>query len=390
MLDPANYTPWYDVALCDELRNLGVNVTLLTSRYSYETSTDYSREYTEEHFHTLAGSLKLKGVARRVVAGLEHPLDWLNVMRKLSLIKRPKIVHSQWLPVPNVDLAFLRFIKRRGAVLVHTVHNLVPYKESRGGATSFRQLYLLCDCLIVHTRATADGLVSEFGVSRSKIRHIPMGSIGREYPLMAQDVARRSLGLDLADRLILFFGSLRQEKGLQHLIAALPRIVELCPNAKLIIAGRPEGISQLQVESMLAQTGLARDRFITRLVYIPSVDVPAYFHAADIVAYPYLKVDQSAALVLGLTLGKAAVVTDVGGLPDLVQDGVNGFVVRSGDVLALANAIGGAMCHPEQVREMGIRAGNSATREFRWAESATETLKAYQFALTTGRDHRLQ
>jgi len=381
MIDPANYSPHYDIPLCDALVAAGVYVRLVTSRFAYEASSDTVREYVDEGFYRAATGLRARGRCRQVLCGLEHGFDWLGVLRRVATARVPVIVHSQWLPVPLVDLWFLTAARRAGAALVHTVHNLKPNLELRGTLRQCEALYTIADCLIAHTSRTAEGLVREFGVPPTKILRIRHGTIGDQYAMVSRAEARERLRLGREDRVALFFGALRQQKGLQNLIAAFPAVLARCPAAKLLIAGRPEGLSASDVRALREAAGIPPERVVSCLEYIPTSDVPVYFGAADVVVCPYTQADQSGALILGLTLGRPAVVSDVGGLPEIVQHGVHGLVTPAGDVAALAGAVAELVCEPEKARQMGEAGRRMALEEWGWGAVAGQTLEAYRLAL---------
>lgn len=384
MLDPANYTPWYNRALCAALVETGISIHLLTSANAYEAITEPETAYIQNIFYRVASALKLKGKLRRIIGAAEHPFDWLAVIARLYTSPAPTIIHTQWLPLPGIDIYMLKLAKYFGLALVHTVHNLEPHLEGRGRIEDFSRLYNLVDGLIVHTSQTAKGLTTEFGVPANRIFLVPHGTIGEQYKPVDRRKACNLLGLAADDRAILFFGTLRREKGLPTLIEAFPKIVHHHPKAKLVIAGRQEGISSAEINSLLSKFGVSPSHICTRLAYIPSEQLPVYFGAAELSVYPYQKADQSGSLMLSMTLGVPAVVSQVGGLPDIVHDGVNGRVVQSNDPDALAAAIIELLDLPtDALSEMGKRGKRIAEEEYAWPKIAKQTIEAYQGILKT-------
>ncbi len=384
MLDPANYTPFYNLPLCYELNKLGLRVELLTSRSVYGDYSTYSKddELQSHIFHRLATRTGSQGILRKLLCGAEHPLDWFTVMRKIRGAMRPLILHSQWLPLPLVDLHFVRRIKAMGIPIVHTVHNAKPYVESHGKVADFKAIYGLADFLIVHTQATADGLMKEFLVPQERIHKITMGGIGSDFTPIEKSVARRKLGLNADEKVILFFGSLRREKGIGALLSIFPGIIRRCPDVKLLIVGKPEGISAAEIRTKISKLMIPDERILLRLEFVPDGEVPVFFGSADLSVFPYEKVDQSGALALSLVLGTPVVVTDVGGLTELVEDRVNGRVAPVHSHKRLADIIVESLGRPEELTEMARRAREKALYEMNWAKVAEQTAAVYERALS--------
>ena len=124
-------------------------------------------------------------------------------------------------------------------------------------------------------------------------------------------------------RTILFFGLIREYKGLDVLLRALAEV----PDARLVVAGDPlDPVEPLQ--RLAAGLGLA-DRVEWRLGFLPDEQIPPLMAEATLVALPYRKIDSSGVLATALGHGRPAVVTDVGGLPDAIRDFGAGRVVAA-------------------------------------------------------------
>jgi glycosyltransferase involved in cell wall biosynthesis len=384
MVDPACYSPFYDVPLCRQLRAQGVDVRLLTSRFHYDP-TRSDDDVGDACFYPLTTRLSLSGATRRLVAGLEHPLGWLSVLARLRRAGSPAIVHSQWLPLPSVDVAILRAARATGAAWVHTVHDLEPRRESRGSVADFRRAYRSADHLLVHCPDTARGLTARFGVPADRVSRVAVGVSLEASGAHDRRAARRRLDLPREGRLALFFGVVRESKGIEVLIAALSRLADRHRDLRVVIAGRPQGLGRREILECARRSGLDEARVILRLAYVPGSEVPLYFGAADFVVYPYLHADQSAALTLAVANGRAAVVSRVGGLPDLVEDGVSGRIVPPGDVAALAAAMEDLLSDGGRTDAMGEAAVALAARKLSWEEAAAQTAAAYETAIRARR-----
>ena len=154
---------------------------------------------------------------------------------------------------------------------------------------------------------------------------------------ITREESRKRLGIDSGYKVLLFFGFIREYKGLKHLIRALPAVVESCEQVKLLIVGdfgsdRESYLKLIDEKSMANYIRICDG-------YIPDREVEPYFSACDLVILPYESATQSGIVQIAFGFEKPVVVTNVGGLPDVVQDGKTGYVVEAGNHTELAEAI---------------------------------------------------
>jgi glycosyltransferase involved in cell wall biosynthesis len=167
---------------------------------------------------------------------------------------------------------------------------------------------------------------------------------------------------------LLFFGRISHYKGLDVLLDAMPRVWEAAPTTRLVIAG----YGQIPESDALADA-----RVDVRNEHVPESVVPELYNGATAVVLPYRQASQSGVGSLAKSYGRASIVTDEGGLPELVADG-SGIVVPSEDVGALANALIEVITEPGRAEAMGAAASASAQAEFSWKAVGEATLEAYR------------
>jgi glycosyltransferase involved in cell wall biosynthesis len=149
-----------------------------------------------------------------------------------------------------------------------------------------------------------------------------------------QAKARLKLG---GKKVILFFGYVRKYKGLMNLIEAFPEIKRSVPNAHLLVVGEYYDDPRPYHEAM-ERLGLKDD--VTEVAeYVANEDVHFYFEAANLAVLPYNEATQSGILSIAHGFSKPVVVTDVGGLAELVDEGKTGFVVPPHDIGKLSAAV---------------------------------------------------
>lgn len=143
---------------------------------------------------------------------------------------------------------------------------------------------------------------------------------------LTQEQIRTKIKLPQDKKIILFFGYIREYKGLEFLIKAMPKILEKCKDAYLLIVGefydKSEKyynlVNQLKIEDSV--------KFIPE--FVPNEDIGLYYTSSDLVVLPYNSATQSGVLNIAYGFKKPVVVTNVGGLPELVEEGKTGFIAE--------------------------------------------------------------
>ena len=138
--------------------------------------------------------------------------------------------------------------------------------------------------------------------------------------------------------MLLFFGYIREYKGLKHLIRALPEIRARRPQAHLFVVGDFWENNREEYEQLIRETG-AGDAITLVDGYLPDDEVEPYFAAADLCVLPYESATQSGVIQIAYSFGLPVIATEVGGLPEVVLDNRTGFVVPPKDAKALSEAV---------------------------------------------------
>ncbi len=181
------------------------------------------------------------------------------------------------------------------------------------------------------------------------------------------------------------------DKGSLTLVRALHRIRRQLPAARLVLAGTGTIVdfaSRQAREVAMVRREIRRlglDAAVT-LEAIPWQEMPSAFARAHVVTYPS-RFDEpfGIAALEGMAAGRPVVVTSVGGMPEFVREGVDGFVVTAGDEQALADRIGYLLSHPVLARRMGAAARERAMRRFHLRDMLERTLAVYEGAVTPRR-----
>jgi len=288
----------------------------------------------------------------------------LAVMRELVAEiseAKPDVIHIQsgyiWL------CPFLSYL-RHLAPIVTTVHDVwLHLGEQRWVDMITAWLTRRASVrFIVHGVRLRNYMVSVYRVPPSSVYVIPHG----EYSIY-QKWSDSHLNEDKS--LILFFGRASRYKGIEYLLRAQPLISGLVPGARIVLAGR--GVSRYRPLVGRESPVEFHDAFI------PKEAVGDYFRRATVVALPYVDATQSGVLSLAYGFRKPVVVTDVGSLPEVVDDGQGGFVVPPRDPVALAQRLTLLLSDRSLRQKMADYIDRKVRTELSWEHVAVETIKVY-------------
>lgn len=350
-LDPAQLTPYYNLAVCQALTDIGCDVRYITSKYLY-SELKYPQTFTIDHVyfrHLDSVWLRNHGAIRQILRGIAYPLGHLQVVREAAT-NPPDVLHMQWARLPILDFQLIRQLQHRRIPVILTIHDVEPLFEiSRDG---LRRVYEQADALIIH---------SEIGLSTfrklhptvdiTRIHHLPILTHANAHIPDSGSMreARRILGLPPDVPVVLFFGVIKPYKGLDILLKAFEQVRDARSDIILLIAGNPSD------RSMQALVETAKQQPNCRVVseFIPEEETWLYHLAADLVVFPYRTITQSGALLTAMEYGCPVIVTDVGGLPETVNG--NGWAIPSGDVDALVSTMIKALGDRSELLRRGQR-----------------------------------
>ncbi|MEN3312948.1 MAG: hypothetical protein V7645_2277 [Actinomycetota bacterium] len=300
--DPPAFTPAYDHELAAALARRAVDVELVTSRFRFGETPEPLGYRRSEPFYPVSSRLFGRSRLRIPLKIVEH----VPGMAAL-LLRRPDVLHVQWLAAPQLD----RMLLRPRVPSVFTAHDLLP-RRTAGKRGLWTKLLSRFDRVVVHSERGRESL-AELGVDATVIPH----------PVFASDPEGADDG-----RTLLCLGTIRPYKGIGDAIAATKRI----PGARLLVAGDP-------VEPVNGYRADAGDLAEWRLGYLSQLELERALGEATVALFPYRpELDQSGALLQALGAGVPAVAYDVGGLAAPIEKFGAGRVVRAGDIEALADA----------------------------------------------------
>lgn len=314
------------------------------------------------------------------VEGTEFLLNTANPFNIAAAAKRiisetPDAVLIEWWHpyfAPCYRILAKRF-RRAGIRILFTCHNVFPHERFPMDKKLTRAVLSLGDGFILHSEKEAEELLSIKGDASYQVQVHPTYE-AFAFEKLSKEEARKLLGIPEEQRVVLFFGFVREYKGLKHLLRAVSAFKEESEpdDFTLYIVGdfgSKETLSEY--EALIGELGISSYINIVS-GYVPDREVEKYFSACDLVALPYESATQSGIVQIAYGFEKPVVATRVGGLPDVVTDGETGFLVKPCDEKELSEAISRFFADPalsERFRE-NIRKNN---QRFSW-ERMVETV----------------
>jgi len=265
-----------------------------------------------------------------------NPINWLIVGNKLNKKQYDLVIFRYWMSFMAPAFGTIaRLIRANGKTKIITIaDNIIPH-EQQFFDTAFTQYFIDSNNGFLAMSREVYAHIDLFTTGKPK-KYVPHPMYDMFGPLLDKQEAKRKLGLDENCNYLLFFGFIRKYKGLTLLLNSFALLQQSNRNLKLIVAGEFYENREPYLEQ-ITNLGLT-DSVILRTDFIPNNEVGVYFSAADLVVQTYITATQSGVTQIAYYYNKPMLVTNVGGLGELVPHEVVGYVVER-DEQAIAQAI---------------------------------------------------
>lgn len=325
---------------------------------------------------SLVGGL-LDGSKRgRVIRRNYNPFRSARLAHELFARYQPAVVH-----IASRIGAFRGLIQefgRLGVKVVCTVHDPSPHSERRTWwgrvHTAAYDTYLMpwllrqAAALHVHSSDHAGALVERYHVENSRI-YVAQHGVGLTEEIAVGNRTPPELGsLERGAPTMLFFGRIEPYKGLDLLFSATRQVLQVLPTMRLLIAGAG---TVPPIPADIRHCVVLINRFVA------DDEIKAIFAAAQLVVLPYTAATQTGVIPLAAALGRPAIATRVGALPELIVDGITGLIVPPQSAAALAEAMLSLLTDPERAAAQGVEAGVYLERKYGWNQVAATHLSEY-------------
>lgn len=332
-----------------------------------------------------APSKKDKSSRLKKVGGYIHYLVRLFRHLQKSSNTNKTVAHFQFFRRERVESFFLLFLRLAGIRLVYTAHNILPHESSRIDRFLKYIVYKSSHGIIVHSDFIKRALLDAFQLAPEKVHVVPHGNFDHYLPetSLSKAEARAELGLEPDDQVLLFFGYIREYKGLDFLLEAFDIAARKNKRLKLVIAGMPHTKELEKSSREYIEKSEARDRIIFHARFIPHEDIKYYFVGADLVVLPYKHIYHSGIIHLAYSYGKAVLATNVGDFSETIVQNKSGYIAHENTPEAFADDLLKLAEDENALEDMGKFARNLSSSKYSWLDIGRQTVEVYKSVLDT-------
>jgi D-inositol-3-phosphate glycosyltransferase len=362
----------YVSLLYDALRKHGHEVHVIT----------FSRQYPKILFP--GKSQEEKGDAGSPITSLQiidsvNPLTWRQAGKAATSFEPDMIIFKFWLPffapaygmIARVAKKILKK-KDKNCKIVFIADNVIPHEKRFGDRGFTNYAFKAVDHFIVQS----DAVERDLKVVKPEAKYIKLAH--PIYNIFGESIdrlkARSELGIPEDAPVILFFGYIRKYKGLDILLRAMPDMLKTLPELRLIIAGEFYG-DEAEYRKLIEDLNIPAKNLVLATDYIANDKVATYFSAANVAVLPYRNATQSGIVQIAYNFDLPVIATDVGGLSEVVINGVSGMITKEATPELVGNAVKDFF---HQGLEEKLRAGvREEKKKYSW-DSFVEGIESIQ------------
>jgi glycosyltransferase involved in cell wall biosynthesis len=254
-----------------------------------------------------------------------NPFTWKKTVNRIIGFQPDIVIVHYWMPffAPALRKISVLLKKNTDVKIIVICHNLIPHEKH--GFNKFFTKYFInkIDRFVVMSESVKSDLLNIIPNAKFKLTSHPIYNIFGK--TIDKDIARKTLGIK-AKNVILYFGLIREYKGLDILLNSIPKIKQDLNDFIVIVAG--ECYEKTEKYYAIVENLKIQDSVDLRLKFIPDNKVAQYFSATDVIALPYRTATQSGITQIAYNFNRPVIVSDVGGLSEIVPNGKTGYVVK--------------------------------------------------------------
>src|SRR3989441_4073237 len=252
-----------------------------------------------------------------------NPITWARAFRRVKSFSPDGVIFQWWQPFFGLMIGTLvRLFHKKGLRCIVECHNVFPHESTPLDRLLLKFALRPADAFITHSREEEADLLQLVPGKRITVASLPTPSEFFGGTNHARD-----------GRTILFFGKVRKYKGLDVLLAAMPKVLSRI-DCNLLIVG--EFYDSIHKYERLIREHQIEDNVHLENRYVPNEEVPGIFERADVLVLPYLSATQSGVARIALSNGLPVIASRTGGLSEAVIENVTGLLFAPGDSNALA------------------------------------------------------
>ena len=267
-----------------------------------------------------------------------NPFNWIDTAKRIKKLQADLVLIQWWHPYfAPCYWALCKCLKGHVRIMF-LCHNVFPHERFPMDKLLTKMTLKQGNYFIVHSAQDEKDLKSFRKYATYRRTVMPTFNAFKIQNLSKEE-GREQLNIEADEKVLLFFGFIRKSKGLKHLIDAMPSVSAELSKVKLLVVGDFSGEKDKNCYVNQIKERKVQDCVKVHDGYTPDKEVEKYFAAADLVVLPYESATQSGIVQIAYGFEKPVVVTNVGGLPDVVTDEKTGYVVEPKNSAALAEGI---------------------------------------------------
>ena len=358
---------FYTFGQCIGLINNNVDVSLYTNN---ETKNPNIKKLKFYSFYNNLFSSKFK-----LVSGIR----WITGSLK-------SIIHARFSNISffhfhifyiNILVLFnILLVKILFGKVVVTIHDVHSFSNQVKINFSKKIFYALTDLILTHNNFSKNE-ITKIVPKNLNIYIVPHGNY-LPFIKKEKDKSKSKIKLNLPEnkKIILFFGLIKEVKGLEVLLKSLKKVVEQHKDIRLLIAGKIWKNDFSKYQKIIDEQKL-NDYCILHTKFIPQSLVKYYYAASELVILPYKRIYQSGVLMMTLSYEKPVLVSDLPPLTEVINDKVNGYVFKSEDSESLSHKLNEIFSEYEKLSNISNQGFKEVKEKFDWNNVGYLTAKAY-------------
>lgn len=268
-----------------------------------------------------------------------NPFTWVKTVREIEKINPDLIAFIWYQPFFGFSVGTIaRMLQKKfQKKILFITENIISHESMFYDKFLTKYALYSADKFLVLSDVVEKGIRSMYPGKKVFRSTLPIYDCYGFESTLTKNQAREKLNIPLNKKVVLFFGYIRAYKGLMFLIEAMKKLLEEDDSYFLLIVGEFYESKDKYLEK-INELGIDKNTLIVDR-YVPNEEVGIYYMAADLVVLPYVSATQSGILNIAYGFRKPVVVTNVGGLPELVENGKTGFIVEPKNSLAISEGI---------------------------------------------------
>ena len=316
-------------------------VGLLFNELRKEHQTDiitFKRQYPSIFFpgkSQIESGDTVEKIPTSVLVDSINPLNWIKVGFKLKKESPDLLIYKYWMPFFAPCFGTISRIakKNKTTKILVICDNVIPHESKLGDKALTKYFFGAVDFFVVLSKKVQQDLLNLMPQVKNKFLSHPIFSVFGNS--VEKTAAKKHLRIS-EEKTILFFGFIRDYKGLDNLLEAVA-LLKGKINLKLIVAGEFYS-NENKYKILIEELGI-NDTLMLFTDFIPTSEVKYYFSACDAVILPYKDATQSGIVQIAMNFRKPVIATNVGGLAEVIKDNKTGFIIEKENPKIMAETI---------------------------------------------------